>query len=133
MLNLFYRGLKGWLYMSDQERHLNDVVENGLALPPECIQLATDWHDGQSSMLYAVASTGSLSRGSVRPTTDDPPRPMTDYEWMLDLCEQLSSELRRVQELAIGSRLHDDARVAERCMAIVDAHADGLRELVDAY
>lgn len=134
MFNLFCRGLKGWLYMSDQERHLNDVVENGLAMPPECIQVATDWHSGQGSMLYAIASTGEIRRGTDRPRTDDDEnRPMTDHEWMLHLIECAASEFRDVKRFASAGDLHDDAMVADRCLSILDAHADGLRELIEAY
>ena len=51
------------------------------------IKTASNWHGGQSSMLYAVASTGMLSRGTHRPRGID-----TDAEWMADLASRLESE-----------------------------------------
>lgn len=54
-------------------------IPDTLELEPEEIDAATSWHGGQSSMLYAVASTGSLSRGTIRPMGDDD-QPMTDDE-----------------------------------------------------
>lgn len=49
---------------------------------------ATDWHGGQGSMLYAVASTGALSRGTVRPYGTE-----TDDEWDDWLRFRLRAEL----------------------------------------
>ncbi len=73
-----------------------------IELEPEEIAACEAWHGGMSSMLYACASTGALSCGSVRPrvrdgryTILDPRshyRPMTDLEWQRDLVERLESE-----------------------------------------
>lgn len=73
-----------------------------LELDPDEIEAACAWHGGQSSMLYAVASTGSLALGSVRPRerTDAGPsdpygshyRDLSDLEWKRDLVERLESE-----------------------------------------
>jgi len=56
----------------------------------EEIDVATSWHGGGSSMLYAIASTGVLRRGTVRPY--DEGRPLTDKEWMRHLAEKLAWE-----------------------------------------
>lgn len=72
---------------------------------------AEHWHDGQSSMLYAIASAGALSRGAerFRPYLDcdecdgrgwvsasEPCRcggkRMTDDQWLVYLAEKLESE-----------------------------------------
>lgn len=50
--------------------------------------LARDWHGGQASMLYAVASTGGLSRGTIMPMSVD-----TDEEWNAYLLDALAREL----------------------------------------
>jgi len=68
-------------------------------LPPGTIELATDWHGGQSSTLYAILSTGDLTTGTVRPSTWDEEanglpvrRPVTDDEWRADLAGDLWQE-----------------------------------------
>lgn len=55
------------------------------------IDAASHWYSGQGSMLYAITSTGSLSRGTMRPRNDDG-EPMTDEEWMAYLASKLESE-----------------------------------------
>jgi len=57
----------------------------------EEIDAAGHWYGGQGSMLYAILSTGALSRGTIRPRNHDG-SPMTDEEWMIDLAERLESE-----------------------------------------
>ena len=61
----------------------------------EALEAAEHWHGGQSSMLYAIVSTGSLSRGTIRPQSYDEDRPMTDDEWIADLASDLSCEAER--------------------------------------
>lgn len=60
----------------------------------EEIEAAGHWYGGQGSMLYAITSTGSLKRGTIRPRRDDG-TPMTDEEWIVDLAERLESEAER--------------------------------------
>lgn len=55
------------------------------------LNLATAWHGGQATMLYAVASTGHLQRGTVRPHGYE-----TIDEWELDLAERLRREVAEV-------------------------------------
>jgi hypothetical protein len=84
------------------------VAVNSIEIPAEFVQLASEWYDGQASMLYAVASTGGLTLGSVRPYTDDEEikemgiiyyrRPMTDEEWYRSLWDGLESELYRAMK-----------------------------------
>lgn len=57
----------------------------------EEIEAAGHWYGGQGSMLYAITSTGALSRGTIRPRNDDG-SPMTDEEWIVDLAERLEGE-----------------------------------------
>lgn len=76
-----------------------------IELDAEEIHAAMSWHGGQSSMLYAVASTGALSLGSIRPSEylgDMPPyrRPLTDLEWKRDLVTRLESEASSDAETA---------------------------------
>lgn len=69
--------------------------------------LATDWHGGQASMLYAVSSTGALSLGTIRPSwspsmAQPDPEPFTDDEWRRDLVERLRREVTEVVTDAEG-------------------------------
>jgi hypothetical protein len=60
----------------------------------EEIEAAGHWYGGQGSMLYAITSTGALSRGTIRPRNDDGSS-MTDEEWIVDLAERLEDEAER--------------------------------------
>lgn len=55
------------------------------------IEAASHWYGGQGSMLYAITSTGALSRGTIRPRHHEGGL-MTDEEWIVDLAERLESE-----------------------------------------
>ena len=57
----------------------------------EEIEAASHWYGGQGSMLYAIVSTGSLRRGTIRPRAHEGGL-MTDEEWIVDLAERLESE-----------------------------------------
>ena len=57
----------------------------------EEIEAASHWYGGQGSMLYAITSTGALSRGTIRPRHHEGGL-MTDEEWIIDLAERLESE-----------------------------------------
>lgn len=102
MFNLFHIGLKGWVYMSDAHRNAIEVVASGIiAVSDDFVEIAQAYHSGQPSMLYAVASSGCLARGTVRPYVheDNAWREATDAEWMYELASALASELRRVREV----------------------------------
>lgn len=67
------------------------IEVNSIIVPWDYVQLCEGWHDGQSSMLYAIASTGNLTTGTHRPEHCE-----TDLEWYAELYSSLSSELRRL-------------------------------------
>jgi len=71
-------------------------------------RLAADWHSGQNSMLYAIASTGSLSLGTRRPpnTADD--------VWAESLLSSLVGELANVADAAWNEGQDGDATVASQ-------------------
>ena len=56
-------------------------------------ELASSWHTGQSSMMYAYASVGDLIMGRSRPFRDDF-EPMSDQEWLECLWEGLIIEIQ---------------------------------------
>lgn len=121
-------GLKGWLYMSDAEREIKEMVEGGLEMPPHFVAVAESWHSGQSSMLYAVASTGAVRRGSIRPYEDG--KPMTDYEWMLYLLLDAAGEFGHAATLA--DREHpSDAETLREAEAWIAAKAEALDAVVN--
>jgi len=57
----------------------------------EEIEAASHWYGGQGSMLYAITSTGALSRGTIRPRHPEGGL-LTDEEWIVDLAERLKGE-----------------------------------------
>jgi hypothetical protein len=90
-----------------------------VAVPDEIKAIAADWHGGQASMLYAVASTGGLT---------PPPRyanfteaDQADHMW--GLWHSLDKELS--DPLAAGD-------IDPDVVADVSAVADIYRELADA-
>jgi len=100
----------------------------------EQLGLAAEWYGGSGSMLYAVASTGMLSTGTVRPSTHDGDwawRPMTDTEWAHDLAWRLWREVREIGPMADDQGLHGDAAVAEEWADTLEVVVDMLAELVE--
>lgn len=65
----------------------------GFAFSAAQVQLATNWHDGQGSMLYAVASTGGVWIGDESNRYN-----RTDAEWLKVLIEDLDDELRMIDQ-----------------------------------
>ncbi|HTS03416.1 MAG TPA: hypothetical protein VMN04_12900 [Thermoanaerobaculia bacterium] len=84
------------------------------------LEAASHWYDGQGSMLYAIVSTGALSRGSIRPRHDDG-SPMTDEEWMTDLAGRLEWEASRAAREA--AKMAKKARGKERKELLDDEDA----------
>jgi len=58
-------------------------------------EAAGDWYGGMGSMLYAVASTGRLERGTIRPRGT-----RTDAEWDYNLAERLEDEAAEAAAMA---------------------------------
>ena len=115
----------------------NETTTSGFIPKPteKQLQLAAAWHGGQGSMLYAVASTGSLSLGSRRPLvwdegftgpiTKDPDcgwRPATDREWADALVDQLVTELRSVERSADLAEETEDGMTAYVWRNEIDEH-----------
>lgn len=69
---------------------------NSIKIPQQYIDLCNGWYDGVNSMLYAIASTGKLTLGSIRPRIYDSDRYMTDEEWYWSLFSDLGIELRQI-------------------------------------
>lgn len=67
------------------------MKDDAILFDDEEIEAASHWYSGQGSMLYAITSTGALSRGTHRPRNDDGD-PMTDEEWMAYLAGKLEYE-----------------------------------------
>lgn len=98
-----------------------DTIE----VPSEFVSLAYDWYDGSGSRLYAIASTGNLTRGTIRPLEDagywdESPkvwrtayRQMTDLEWYRSLFSQLSSEVGRLATYC-AEQGHEDSEAMSR-------------------
>ena len=83
------------------------IAINSIEIPQKYFDICEDWkdfytHDGQDSMLYAIASTGNLTLGNLRPNVfvnQNLPffqQPMTDKEWYWSLFDDLEHELRNI-------------------------------------
>jgi hypothetical protein len=132
--NLNTIGLKGWLYMTDRERNARETVSSGkIEIPAEFASIAANWHGGQASMLYAVASTGSLSRGSIRPQVRDydtgAGRQADDAEWIHGLAETLSSELSDcLHMIDMGNDIDGDRDTIVRFKNYIDEIAGAIED-----
>jgi hypothetical protein len=98
------------------------------------IEAASHWYNGQGSMLYAITSTGALSRGTQRPWSHVRGEPMTDEEWMTSLAERLGWEAEEAARDA--SKQAKNAKGREKRELLTDANAllnivDKAREAVE--
>lgn len=82
---------------------------DSIQIPDRFVELAKGWYDGQTSMLYAIASTGNLTRGDIRPSWGG--RPATDREWYYSLWRDLSCELGGL--IRSLKKKYDDETIAE--------------------
>jgi len=73
-------------------------------IPKRYVTLSAQWHSGQASMLYAVASSGNLRRGTSRPWNYEADRHATDSEWNASLWRKLTQELENALSRAQHSR-----------------------------
>jgi len=78
-----------------------------ISIPVEYVNLCIDWHGGQSSIMYAIASTGNLTRGTIRPQNDNDEW-MTDDEWLCHLYYELSCELWSIVDGFDCQCIHND-------------------------
>jgi hypothetical protein len=76
---------------------------------PERLDFARLWYAGTNSALYAIASTGALTCGAVRPSVleDGEWRQMTDAEWHSDLLRSLLRELNQLHRHGISTKSGD--------------------------
>jgi hypothetical protein len=96
------------------------MKDDAIEFDYEELEAAEHWHGGQSSMLYAISSTGSLSRGTIRPRNDDG-EPMTDKEWMADLASRLDTEASLCAREAIAQAKKARGKEREELLADADA------------
>lgn len=69
-----------------------------MQIPQTYVDICCGWYNGQGSLMYAVASTGGLSRGGWRPR-DENGNPASDREWDRQLWAELGAEIRAVQRM----------------------------------
>lgn len=108
-------------------------------------ELCQNWHGGQSSMMYAVASTGDLTTGSVRPSTYDEYshglpvwRPMTDDEWLAELAYGLEWEARQCLKILetrpdMMAEAGDDIGPLTELAELAERSGDHWQERVEAH
>lgn len=107
-------------------------------LPEGAAQVAADWHGGQTTALYALASTGDYLTGTVRPSYPDGYtngiqgwRRATDAEWKNDLADSLAHEAREAYAAAVFEGEQAQRNGEHEEAAEVFRHALILRELAD--
>ena len=71
------------------------TLVDSIAIPATYQALCGRWSGGVDCMLYAVASTGGLTLGSVRPIGCDSPE-----EWYLHIWRELSCDVDAVANMA---------------------------------
>ena len=86
------------------------------------LSVADQWHGGLSSMLYAIASTGALRRGSIRPRYCE-----TDAEWFIHIAERLADEADAVAVMARKFDEDEDIEVLTRIAAKARMAAEKVR------
>ena len=65
-----------------------------MGMPHKFFKLSSQWYCGQSDTLYAIASTGGLKRGTIRPLHEDTGMPCNNLEWKLQLYLDLRYDIR---------------------------------------
>jgi hypothetical protein len=117
----------GFAYPAEwaEELFIDDV-------PGYFVELASRWHEGQHSMMYALSSTGNLTPGTTRYWNDDTQAPMTAQEQHCHLWDDLECEARRSYEAALKIEEPDadcdgDLELLGRLARYADAMAKNLR------
>lgn len=108
------------------------AVTDRIDFDSEGVHVAMQWHGGQSTMLYAIGSTGALSRGTIRPHTEcdvcggfeweclncyGRGQPMTDVQWLVHLAAELSVEANGAADDARDQGLCEDAEALDGIVA----------------
>lgn len=115
----------------DEDSDDSDDDLSTTEIPSQYFRLCKKWYSGQDDMMYAIMSTGSLTRGSVRPQYQDESRawrPYTDTEWTVSLWSGLSSDVRRAAQSAEKSS-HPDATALRSFETWVDSVVEQFRAL----
>lgn len=100
-----------------------DVPVDSIRIPPRHQRTCADWSGGQDCMLYAVASTGNLTTGTIRPVGCDTPE-----KWYLHIWRELSADTWSACKLAIDA----DADYSD--LTELEAYVDNIVEgLESAY
>ena len=82
------------------------VPINSIHVPAEYCELCQNWYDGMGDTLYAVASTGNLTTGCLRPIIDGDP--VSDERWYYDLWAGLSVDIGSARRAACKLRDRGD-------------------------
>lgn len=99
------------------------IAVDSIQIPHEFVCLARDWHDGQSSKLYAIASTANLTCGTIRPLGTH-----SREEWYFTLWNQLAGELAMTVR-AVSAKSPDEVDLPglERFQRFAEQTAEQLR------
>jgi hypothetical protein len=94
-----------------KEGHCDPTPINCLTVPEKFVGYAKLWYDGSASMLYAIASTGNLTTGGIRPRHYG--RALTDQEWYHSLYQDLEMELYHILKKLRYSSVREEKDLKE--------------------
>ena len=80
---------------------------NSIEVPACYRRLCNDWHNGIDCMLYAIASTGGVTIGTICPITDYDDEEDRDRKWYYQLWCELSADVGYARKTACLSD-HED-------------------------
>jgi hypothetical protein len=64
-----------------------------MGIPQKYVKLCSEWYDGQYCLFYAVASSGGLKIGTIRPICDESGIPLSNKQWLTMLYNDLLCEI----------------------------------------
>lgn len=129
MLNLVHYGMKGWLYMTDKDRRLIELVRDGLELPHHIAAAARLITPDFSPTLDEIGRSGWVRRSGERPWRVERGRRLTDAEWTLIALDTASYEFRRAA--ADSGWMQAEWESLMDAALMIEERADELREIVE--
>jgi hypothetical protein len=87
---------------------------DSIKIPAEYMELCHEWYSGKDDLLYAISSTGGLTRGNQRPYE------WTDEQWYLSLWQELSVDVMHARRSAekMAERAGNDPEIDNDTMAL---------------
>lgn len=105
---------------------MSKIPIDSIVIPDRFVDLCIGWYDGVNDKLYAVASTGGLSLGNIRPQGCD-----SDEKWYLTIWRDLAVGVYQARRAAGDDQCfppdgHEDLEVLIEFEEWVDEQVDQL-------